>query len=154
MTDKKNNEALPCINVTPLIDVLLVLLIIFMVASPLKLARFKTRIPEPPVPTDQPPPPWGLNLRVDLSSDQTIKINGTDAGSLGDLSQLMSVLSETIKMRTAKGYIDPNTGLIAKTVFIKAPRSVKYGDVARLIDGVKGSGANPVGLQVDELDEQ
>src|SRR5882762_596337 len=119
MTDKKNNEALPCINVTPLIDVLLALLIIFMVASPLKLARFKTRIPEPPRPTDQPPPPSDMNLRVDLSSDETIKINGTDAGSLGDLSQLMSILSETIKLRTAKGYIDPSTGLIAKTVFIK-----------------------------------
>jgi biopolymer transport protein TolR len=154
MTDKKNNEALPCINVTPLIDVLLVLLIIFMVASPLKLARFKTRIPEPPLPSDRNLPAWDMNLRVDLSGDQTIKINGTDAGSLGNLSRLMGILSETISLRTTKGYIDPSTGLIAKTVFIKAPRSVKYGDVAKLIDGVKGSGANPVGLQIDELDEK
>jgi len=154
MTDKKNNEALPCINVTPLNDVLLVLLIIFMVASPLKLARFKTRIPDPPLPNDHNLLPWDLNLRVDLSGDQTIKINGIDAGSLGDLSKLMGKLSETIRLRTAKGQIDPGTGLIAKTVFIKAPRSVKYGDVAKLIDGVKGSGATPVGLQVDELDEK
>jgi len=72
MTDKKNNEALPCINVTPLIDVLLVLLIIFMVASPLKLARFKTRIPDRHSQRINLLP-WDLNVRVDLSSDETIK---------------------------------------------------------------------------------
>ena len=42
---------------------------------------------------------------------------------------------------------------IEKTVFIKAPRSILYGEVARVIDRVKGAGANPIGLQIDELIE-
>jgi biopolymer transport protein ExbD len=40
---------------------------------------------------------------------------------------------------------------IEKTVFIKAPKSTSYGDVAKVIDGIKGSGARPVGLQIDGL---
>ena len=40
---------------------------------------------------------------------------------------------------------------IEKTVFIKAPRSIPYGEVARVMDGLKGSGADPIGLQLDDL---
>jgi len=40
---------------------------------------------------------------------------------------------------------------IEKTVFVKAPRALKYGDVVKVIDAIKGAGASPVGLQVDDL---
>jgi len=40
---------------------------------------------------------------------------------------------------------------IQKTVFIKAPRNIPYGEVTRVIDGLKGIGANPIGLQLDDL---
>jgi biopolymer transport protein ExbD len=40
---------------------------------------------------------------------------------------------------------------VQKTVFIKAPRSIAYGEVAKVIDGVKGAGADPIGLQLDGL---
>jgi biopolymer transport protein ExbD len=42
---------------------------------------------------------------------------------------------------------------IERTVFIKAPRSIDYGEVVKVIDGVKGAGARPIGLQIDDLDE-
>ncbi len=45
----------------------------------------------------------------------------------------------------------PESLRIEKTVFIKAPRSIAYGDVAKVIDGIKGAGANPIGLQLDNL---
>jgi biopolymer transport protein ExbD len=45
----------------------------------------------------------------------------------------------------------PEERRIEKTVFIKAPRSISYGEVAKVIDGVKGAGADPVGLQLDGL---
>jgi carbamoylphosphate synthase large subunit len=45
----------------------------------------------------------------------------------------------------------PEAERIEKTVFVKAPRSIKYGDVVKVIDAIKGAGANPVGLQVDDL---
>jgi biopolymer transport protein ExbD len=40
---------------------------------------------------------------------------------------------------------------IEKTVFIKAPRSIPYGEVVRVMDAVKGAGAEPIGLQLDDL---
>ena len=40
---------------------------------------------------------------------------------------------------------------IEKTVFIKAPRTLAYGEVARVMDGLKGTGASPIGLQLDDL---
>jgi biopolymer transport protein ExbD len=45
----------------------------------------------------------------------------------------------------------PEEERIEKTVFVKAPRSLHYGDVVKVIDAIKGAGANPVGLQVDDL---
>jgi biopolymer transport protein ExbD len=41
---------------------------------------------------------------------------------------------------------------IEKTVFLKAPQSFNYGEVVKVIDAVKGAGANPVGLQTELLD--
>jgi biopolymer transport protein ExbD len=45
----------------------------------------------------------------------------------------------------------PEDQKIEKTVFVKAPRALKYGDVVKVIDAIKGAGASPVGLQVDDL---
>jgi biopolymer transport protein ExbD len=153
MSHDDKGERSPFINVTPLIDVLLVLLIIFMVASPHHPARFKAKVPEPLMPDRPKADPWDLNLRVDLSSDLSLKLNGTGAGSIDDMTELTRRLSETIKQREEQRSIDPSTGLIAKTVFIRAPRSMSYGKVAKVIDHVKWAGADPVGLQLDELDQ-
>jgi biopolymer transport protein ExbD len=45
----------------------------------------------------------------------------------------------------------PEDERLERTVFVKAPRSMKYGDVVKVIDAIKGAGASPVGLQVDDL---
>ena len=45
----------------------------------------------------------------------------------------------------------PDSMRIEKTVFIKAPRSMPYADVVRVLDGLKGAGASPIGLQIDDL---
>ena len=45
-----------------------------------------------------------------------------------------------------------NDQKIEKTVFIKAPRSMDYGSVAKVIDAVKISGADPISLQIDDLE--
>ena len=59
----------PAINVTPLIDVLLVLLIIFMVVAPLRPSRFKALVPEEPRPVHPPPAPNPLTLVVAINRD-------------------------------------------------------------------------------------
>ncbi|HKQ99237.1 MAG TPA: biopolymer transporter ExbD [Pyrinomonadaceae bacterium] len=156
-------RAVPFINVTPLIDVLLVMLIIFMVLSPLKPSRFKALIPEPPKPkTDILPDPSKTNLVVTIRQDGTLELNQIgDMGTVNDTGKLSARLSELFRQRLElhvyrldmMDRIDlPEERRIQKTVYIKAPRSIAYGEVAKVIDGIRGAGAEPVGLQIDELD--
>jgi biopolymer transport protein ExbD len=152
--------AKPNINVTPLIDVLLVLLIIFMVASPLKPARFLTKVPAEPE-RDVPLNPNDKTLVVTINSDLSLRLNSLkDMGSVNDTSKLASTLVDLFEKRVqnhayrddARDRVDlPDSIRIEKTVFIKAPRSLPYADVVRVLDGIKGAGANPVGLQIDDL---
>jgi biopolymer transport protein ExbD len=156
-------KAVPYINVTPLIDVLLVLLIIFMVVTPLKPSRFKALIPEPPRSRRGPPPDAGkLTLVVSINRDGTLELNRTgDIGSVNDTARLSVKLSELFHERLEQrvyrmDMVDrldlPEERRIERTVYIKAPRSIRYGEVAKVIDGIRGAGAEPVGLQLDELD--
>ena len=146
-----DNNARPFINVTPLIDVLLVLLIIFMVVTPLKPSRFKALIPTPLDPNEPPRETIVTVLRVDILNDLRLQLNGQEMGSVNDTRALSGRLAELFQERTQLGYTKPGTNRIEKTVFIKAPRSLKYGEVVKVIDGIKGAGADPVGLQVDDL---
>jgi biopolymer transport protein ExbD len=159
---KGSTTAEPYINVTPLIDVLLVLLIIFMVVTPLKPTRFKADIPTQRDPNEdlsqlKPNP---LTLVVSIGSDLQLKLNQDSLGSVNDVTPLAQRLSAVFKQRQDQraykvGY-ESRTDVkeedrIEKTVFVKAPRATKYGDVVKVIDAIKGAGANPVGLQVDDL---
>ncbi len=150
----------PNINVTPLIDVLLVLLIIFMVAAPLKPHRFLTKIPS--VPHNDPNIRPNINtLVVTIESDRTLKLNSlSEMGTVDDLSplnaKLTSIFEERTKLRAYRSdmlaRLDlPERERIEKTVFIKAPRGMRYGEVIRVMDGLKATGANPIGLQLDAL---
>ena len=158
MSEDKGSK--PVINVTPLIDVLLVLLIIFMVAAPLKPHRFLTKLPAPPV-NDPRVRPTDATLVVAIQPDRTLKLNNlTDVGTLEDLAplslKLRSVFAERLQNRAYRPdmvlrFDLPERERIEKTVFIKAPRSIRYGEVTRVIDGLKGAGAQPIGLQLDGL---
>ncbi|HEY6045095.1 MAG TPA: biopolymer transporter ExbD [Pyrinomonadaceae bacterium] len=160
------NRAVPYINVTPLIDVLLVLLIIFMVVTPLKPSRFKADIPTQRDPNEDTSKlkPNPLTLVVTIGQDLQLKLNQDVMGSVNDTSALASTLQQTFQLRTTqKAYkagmetaamnVPENQRgqFIEKTVFVKAPRALKYGDVVKVIDAIKGAGASPVGLQVDDL---
>ena len=78
------NRAVPYINVTPLIDVLLVVIIIFMVVTPLKPSRFKADIPTQRDPNEDVSKlkPNPLTLVVSISPDLQIKLNQDSMGSL------------------------------------------------------------------------
>ena len=159
---KGSTTAEPYINVTPLIDVLLVLLIIFMVVTPLKPSRFKADIPTQRDPNEdlsklKPNP---LTLVVSIAPDLSIKLNQDNLGSVNEptplAQKLAAVFKERKDTRAYKIGMENRSDLkeddrIEKTVFVKAPRATKYGDVVKVIDAIKGAGANPVGLQVDDL---
>lgn len=153
-------ESKPNINVTPLIDVLLVLLIIFMVAVPLRPARFMAKLPAPP--DDRQLPASGQTLVVTIEADRSLKLNGlTDMGTVDEPLKLVQKLADLFQQRTRnRVYREemlartdlPERLRIQKTVFIKAPRSISYGEVTKIIDSIKGAGADPIGLQLDRLD--
>ena len=146
-------RAVPYINVTPLIDVLLVLLIIFMVVTPLKPSRFEAKVPSEPDPNQDMSQvkPNPLTLVVTVSSDLKLKLNQDEMGSVNDTGPLSQRLTGLFAQRKEQRAYRPGTEEVEKTVFIKAPQSLPYGDVVKVIDAIKGAGANPVGLQVDDL---
>src|SRR5690349_18038817 len=98
---KGSTTAEPYINVTPLIDVLLVLLIIFMVVTPLKPSRFKADIPTQRDPNEdlsklKPNP---LTLVVTIGSDLSLKLNQDSLGSVNDTAPLAAKLQQTFQLR-------------------------------------------------------
>ena len=154
----------PSVNVTPLIDILLVLLIIFMVISPLRPARFKALVPQPPERLNKDARISQDTLIVSVGQDLSMKLlMGGDVvaeGSVGEANGVAARLSSEWRERKLVGKwkveLAARTDLapderIERTVFVRAPRSLAYGEVARVIDAVKGAGAQPVGLQTDEL---
>ena len=146
-------DAKPSINVTPLIDVLLVLIIIFMVITPLKPSRFEAKVPAEPKDeqqTDVKPNP--LTLVVGISKEtKGITLNNEPYGDVSDTEKLSNKLREVFKERESQGAFREGTNEIEKTIFIKSPKSVRYGDVIKVIDAAKSVGASPIGLQIDDL---
>jgi biopolymer transport protein ExbD len=154
----------PDVNVTPLIDVLLALLVIFMLLAPLRPARFKALIPEPPG-NDTCTRGSPRSLVVEVGGDLRLRlIRGATTvaeGSVADPGPVAARLADEFKMRREQGVwkadferrhdLAPDER-IERIVFVRAPRSVRYGEVARVIDRIKGAGAQPIGLHTDELE--
>ena len=130
-------QSKPNINVTPLIDVLLVLLIIFMAISPVKPHKYETKVPEKPKDTEARIE--YDNLVVSISRDNSNQLNQIKAETLADLN---SLLHKALDGRP----ID------RKAVFIKGAPTLRYGTVTEVLDTVKESGAAPIGLQLEALD--
>jgi len=153
-TGGSSEGASPHINVTPLIDVLLVLLIIFMVITPLKPSRFEAKVPaEPKDEQQQNIRPNPLTLVVAINKEtKGVTLNNEPYGDVTDTERLTNKLREVFKERENQGAFREGTNEVEKTLFIKSPKAVRYGDVVKVIDAVKTAGAEPVGLQIDDLD--
>ncbi len=123
----------PIINVTPLIDVLLVLLIIFMVIQPHREAKLPVKAPEH-APIDAPPSPETLMLTV--SGDMRLELNSRPV----EVDELLSLLATVMEQRPVD----------TRTLLIKAPPMLAYGPVVLLIDLAKGAGVVTVGLVTAE----
>jgi biopolymer transport protein TolR len=124
------------INMTPMIDILLVLLIIFMVITPLTPHGLEALAPEPPDKKNQPPPDQDRTVVIVIDKDKSMHINNEDT----DMDKLGPRLEQIFKTRAER------------VVFVKGDPDLEYQTVARAIDIAKGAQIDKVGLMTPKLE--
>jgi biopolymer transport protein ExbD len=128
------------INVTPFVDIMLVLLIIFMVSAPLATISIPLDLP-PPDPTERPPDPLEP-IYVSLQDTGVINV-GTP--NTGESQATWATLSSILKEKT--------NGDTTRKIFVRADQKVVYADVMRLLDVIDSDGyANKALVAEDVVD--
>ena len=104
--------------------------------------------------------PNALTLVVSINPDLTVRLNQEDMGNVNDSLPLSVMVQNIFKSRREQHAYKPGfetrTDLpeeerVEMTITVKSPRSLKYGDVMKIIDALRGAGARPIVLQLDDL---
>lgn len=134
MKASNNDSLLSEINVTPFVDVMLVLLIIFMVTAPMLNQGVEVDLPE--AKTVSTLPEDAENMLITLQKDGTIFIDTYKVSE----KELENFLKKHFKNKNM--------------IYLKADKSVEYGLVVKLMSKVKSAGIDKLGVIVEEEEEQ
>ncbi|MGI9391870.1 MAG: protein TolR [Boseongicola sp.] len=129
---RRRSQPMSEINVTPFVDVMLVLLIIFMVAAPLQIVGVPVELPKtaaPSLPTEQEEP-----LTVTLTADGVTMIQTTEVAESDIVTRLRAVLTERTSDR----------------VFLRADGSIPYSRVVTVMGALNAAGITNIGLVTDD----
>jgi len=126
--------AMSNINITPYIDILLVLLIIFMVITPVVQRDLEVKVPQASTDDGTSAPDPNV-IVVSISDTAQVAINGLEQTLLQLGNELQKIYSERSN----------------KNMFISASSKLAYGDVVRVIDIAKGAGVGDIGLVLEEI---
>ena len=124
------------INMTPMIDVLLVLIIIFMVITPLVPKGLDTLVPQPDPNADKKPPSQMRTIVIQVEQGGVIKINQEQVTD----QQLGPRLTEIFKTRAER------------VAFVRGADNLEFKEVAKVIDIAKEAGVDKVGLMTAKME--
>ena len=123
-------------NITPLIDVLLVLIVIFMVITPVTPAGFKAEVPKQSAPSSVTPKVPETTLVLNVDRDRVITLNRMRLNSTAELSLALRDIFKTRGDRT---------------VYIQGDSEIPFDIVAQVIDAAHGGGADRIGLMTEKI---
>jgi biopolymer transport protein ExbD/biopolymer transport protein TolR len=125
-------------NVIPMADIMLVLLIIFMVVTPMLTKGLSVELAKVTTPTDMPNADKDDAVIVGISASGDVYLGSTKS----DISQVADQVRDRI------------SGKLDKTVFVKSDGRAKYGDVVKVVDEIRSAGVDNVGLLTDKSEQQ
>jgi biopolymer transport protein TolR len=124
-------------NVIPMADIMLVLLIIFMVVTPMLTKGLSVELAKVTSPTDMPNADKDDAVIVGISASGDVYLGSTKS----DVSQVADQVRDRI------------SGKLDKTVFVKSDGRAKYGDVVKVVDEIRSAGVDNVGLLTDKSEQ-